>query len=141
MVEIAQAYAWITSEMQADSVLMAAATGGISQGFAPDDGTLPPYVAFNRQAGSDVLTMQAVRLYSSLLLQIKAIGPASNYDALETIAGRIDALFGDRRNVALPTGGGVLGSYREQPVDYDEPVNGQAWSHLGGLYRIELKAA
>jgi hypothetical protein len=35
--------------------------------------------------------------------------------------------------------GGVLACWREQSLAYSELVNGQPWSHLGGLYHIELQ--
>ena len=137
MSETAQAFNWTVTTMQADSALMAAAPGGAWQGFAPI-GTTPPFALVAQQVATDVLTMNAVRLFVHLLLQIKAVGPSNNYAALVTIADRIDALFKNQRNVALSSGG-VLASYREQSLAYDELVNGAQWSHLGGLYHIELQ--
>jgi hypothetical protein len=138
--EIAQAYQWIATTMQADSALMAVATGGVYREFAPVD-TMAPYALVGMQAGTDVLTVNAVRLFTHLVLQIKAVGPSGtggNYAALVTIADRIDALFKSVRSVALPSGG-VLACYREQTIAYGEEVNGSPWSHLGGLYSIELQ--
>ncbi len=126
--------------MRADAALMAAAIGGVYREYAPVD-TPAPFALVAQQVGTDVLTVNAKRLFSSLLVQIKAIGPsgpAGNYGALVTIADRIDALFKDRRNVTLASGG-VLGSYREQTIAYGELVNDVPFSHLGGLYRIELQ--
>lgn len=141
MSETAQAYQWIYATATADTSLMAAATGGVWQGNA-DIGVTAPYVSYGQQAGTDVLTMQAVRLFTHLLVQIKAIGPSSNYAALVTIANRIDALFKDVRNVALATGF-MLSSYREQTIAYEDPqlINGAQWSHLGGLYHIDLQGS
>ena len=135
------AFQWIDSEMRADTALMAAAVGGVWQGIATS-GVVAPYALYNRQAGQDVMTLQAIRLWSSILMQIKAIGPAANYAALVVIADRIDALFKDRRNVGFSRGG-VLACYREQEIAYEEPklINGSAWSHLGGLYRIDLQGS
>src|SRR5260221_17991 len=140
MSEVAQAFQWISSTMRADTSLMAAAVGGVWQGMA-DIGTVPPYASYAQQANSDVLTMNKVRLWASLLMQIKAVGPASQYTALVTIADRIDALFKSVRPTALPGSGGVLECYRDGSVAFDEPklVNGVQWSHLGGLYRIDLQ--
>lgn len=139
MSEAAQAFSWVVTTMQADSALMASAVGGAWQGFA-DIGTASPYALVAQQANADTLTMNAVRLFNSMLLQIKAVGPASNYAALVTIADRIDALFGRAGYVAL-TSGGVLSCYRESALVYDEIVNGAAWSNLGGLYRINLQGS
>jgi len=137
MSETYQSFQWTTAAMRADSALMAQAAGGVWQGYAPI-GTPAPFALVSQQAATDVLTVNAVRLFVHILLQIKAMGPSSNYAALVIIADRIDALFKDKRSITLPSGG-VLASYREQSLAYDELVNGQAWSHLGGLYHIELQ--
>src|SRR6266516_1516133 len=139
MSETSLAFTWVATTMQADSALMAAAVGGIYREYAPID-TVAPFALVNQQAGIDVLTVNAVRLWTAILLQIKALGPSGtvgNYAALVTIADRIDALFKSVRSVGLGTGG-VLACYREQTIAYGELVNGQPWSHLGGLYHIEL---
>lgn len=136
--ELAMAYAWIDSTLRADSALMAASSGGVWQGAA-DIGTLPPFTLYARQSDLDVQTVNAVRIYASLLIQIKAIGPASVYSALVTIANRIDALFDGKRNVGLPVGG-VLESYREGQFELPEVIApGVLWTSLGGLYRINVQ--
>ncbi len=140
MSETAQAYTWVATTMQADSALMAAATGGIYQGFAPMD-TVPPYALVARQSGSDVNTQNEVRLFVHILLRIQAIGPSGpggSFAALVTIADRIDALFKNVRNVGLSSGG-VLACYRESELAYNTEVNGQPFTYLGGLYHIELQ--
>jgi len=140
MTETAQAYQWVATTMQADSALMAAATGGVFREYAPMD-TVPPFALVARQAGSDVNTVNEIRLFVHILLQIKALGPSGpggSYAALEIIANRIDALFKNQRSVGLASGG-VLACYRESELAYGEIVNGQPWSHLGGLYHIELQ--
>ncbi len=137
MSEIAQAYQWVESVLIADSTLMANATGGVWQGFA-DIGTVPPYVEFARQSGSDVNTVNEIRIKVDILMRIKGIGPVgAGYAALVTIANRIDALFKNVRNAGIG-GGTVLACYREQELEYPEIINGKQWSHLGGLYHIEM---
>jgi hypothetical protein len=142
MSEVAQAFAWINSTMRADSALMAAAVGGVWQGLA-DIGVVAPYATYAQQANSDVLTMNKVRLWASLLIQIKAVGSVKNYDALVIIADRIDALFKSVRPTALPGSGGVLECYRDGSIALDDPqpVNGVQWTSLGGLYRIDLQGS
>lgn len=139
--ETALAFAWIYSVASADSQLVAAATGGIFKGMA-GIGVITPFMSYGRQAGSDRLTLAAVRIWTDILAQIKMVGPAGSYATLVAGANRIDALFKDVRNAAIPGGGGsVLACYREQEVAYEDPqpVNGVQWSHLGGFYRIELQ--
>lgn len=138
--EIAQAYNWVDTTMRADSALMAAATGGVYQGYA-DISVIPPYALYTQQAGTDILTMNALRLWTSILMQIKMIGPATNYVALVTGADRIDALFKRVGPTALPGSGGVLEAHRESTIAYEELINGAQFSHLGGLYRIDLQGS
>jgi hypothetical protein len=140
--ETAQAFHWVGSEMRADSALMAAATGGVFLSYAPLD-TVAPYAIFGRQSGSDVTTVNQIRLFVHILLQIKAVGPqgqGGNFGVLETIANRIDALFKDRRNIGLASGG-ILACYRESELEYPELVNAQPWENLGGLYHLEVQGA
>lgn len=139
MSEVYQAYAYVSAMMKADSALVAAATGGIWQGFAPI-GTALPYALVTKQSDHDVLTLNANRVMSHMLLQIKAVGSTSDYDTLEIIANRIDALFGKQDASTPPTGGIVLGTYRESQISYEEaPAPGVQISHLGGLYDIDLQ--
>jgi hypothetical protein len=137
--EIVQAFNWLEATMKADSALMNAATGGVWQGFA-DIKTATPYVIMTSQANSDVITMNAVRLFNNGTFQIKAVGPSSNFTPLATIADRIDALFGRTGPITLSQGG-VLACWRESAYEYIELINGLPWSHLGGLYRIELQGS
>ena len=121
---------------------MAAATGGVFREYAPMD-TVPPFALVVQQSSVDVNTMNGTRLFTNKLMQIKALGPSGpggNYTALVTICDRIDALFKNVRDIGLPSGG-VLACYRESEIAYGEIVNGQPWSHLGALYRIELQGA
>ena len=135
--EIAQAFQWINATMLADSALVAAATGGVWQAYA-DQGTIAPYALFDHQADTDTLTMNAKRLFNRGLFQIKAVGPTNSFATLVIIADRIDALFGRIGPTGLSSGG-ILSCYREQGFLYNELVNGVAWSHLGGLYHIDLQ--
>jgi hypothetical protein len=140
MSEVASAFAWINTTLRADTALMAASTGGIFQGIA-DIGVVAPYTSYGLQSSSEVLTANAVRLWARLLIQIKAVGPASQYAALVTIADRIDANFRRAGPVGLSSSSGVLECYRDGTIALDDPqpVNGVQWTSLGGLYRIDLQ--
>jgi hypothetical protein len=140
MSELAQALQWAESTMQADSALMAIAVGGVWLSYAPI-GTLPPFAIMSQQAANDMLTVNAVRLFTDILLQIKMIGPATTYTATVAGADRIDALFKSVRDVGLSGSGGVLSCFREQIISYSELINGAAWHHLGGLYHIRLQGS
>ena len=140
MSETALALQWVTTTMQGDSTLMTAARGGIFLGLAPVD-TLAPFVIVQQQAGTDMLTVNAVRLFTHIVMQIKALGPSGpggSFATLVAIADRIDALFKSVRDTPLSSGG-VLCCYREQSIAYSELVNEQPWMHFGGLYHIQLQ--
>lgn len=139
MSETAQAVSWIVATCQADSTLMAAATGGVWVDKA-DLGTVAPFVLIQQQVMADTMNLQGVRLFSRGLFQIKAVGPNAIYATLTTIADLVDGHFKNARSVALSPSGGILASYREQSLSYPDEVNGEAWTHLGGLYNIDVQA-
>src|SRR5258706_3039043 len=89
MAETAGAFVWIGSEALADSQLVAAATGGIHKGLA-SIGVITPFMSYGRQAGSDRLTMNAVRIWADILMLIQMIGPSGSEAALEAGADRTD---------------------------------------------------
>lgn len=133
--------AWILSTLQGDSQMGELAPGGFHRGKAPV-GTATPYVIFNHQSGTDITTINAVRLYSDYLYQIKAVGEASKTAAVFSAAKRIDALFGGPlATPTLVTGGIIHSCNRQSPVQYDEMrPDGVQIVHSGGLHRIEIQA-
>jgi hypothetical protein len=137
--ETAQAFRWVVTTAKADVALMSKATGGVHQGKAPI-GTKGIIAQVTQQAESDTKTMQAVQVFARILLQIKGVGDSSSFDDIEIVADRIEALFGDQRNVPLSPGW-VLNSHRETIVSYEEFSSGVQKSHLGGLYRVTLQGA
>ena len=94
-------FQWLMSVLSVDSTLAGFAPGGVWRSLA-DAGAATPFVILAYQAGSDVLTMNAVRLMTTHLYQVKAVGPASMASQIISAASRIDALIG-----SPPTGGSV----------------------------------
>lgn len=138
MSEIMYGVAWIKSVLSADAPLQGYAPGGVWRSEA-DAGTEPPYVIIIHQSGLDVVTMNGFRLMDDLLYQVKVVGPASNTPVLVNAAKRIDALIGSPPTSGTVTGANILASYREQPLEVDEIVNGELWTNLGGLYRLQIQ--
>lgn len=135
--EPAMGLAWIYSTLSGDSAMGSLAPGGFHRGLAPD-GAATPYVIFAHQAGTDTLTMNAFRVISSHVYQIKAVGPASDTAALVAAASQIDVLFGGPGR-GTTDGGLILSFYRESSFAIDELVApGQKWSNFGGLYRLSI---
>ncbi len=138
--EVLLALEWLTTTLNADSTLTGLVTGGIWRGSAPVE-AVPPYVVMNFQAGSDVLTLNGVRLFDSLLFQIKAIGPGTMTTTLLLAANEIDSLLKRTSGVPLTVDGlgAILACFRESPVQIDSLVNGEIFTDLGGLYRIQIQ--
>ena len=127
--EVTTGYSFLYTALTGDTALMALVTG-VYRNLAPA-GTLPPYVIIGHQAGHDVMTANAFRVFTSDIYQVKVIGLESTYTtALVPAANRIDALLG-RTSTA-----GVLDCHREQQFALSEIVNGVAWLNLGGMFRI-----
>ena len=84
---------WLRATLAADSTLATAAPGGVYRGVAPP-GVLTPFVIISLQSGIDVLTVNAYRLMSQPLYQVKAVGPASVMTTIVAAANEIDALLG-----------------------------------------------
>lgn len=138
--EVQIALSWLYTTLTGDATLTALLSGGahgIWRAYAPP-GTLPPYVIFGQQSGgNDTLTMNAVRLLTNPLYQVKCVGPASNMQPILDAASEIDNLL--KRTAGSATGGIVSVCYRESPLETDEIVDGELWSNVGGLYRLQLQ--
>lgn len=137
--ETALGLAWIIGGLEADATLAGYAPGGVHRGTAPL-GTPTPYISVGQQSGGDTTTANRVRLFSGILYQIKASGPASQTASIVAAAARIDELIDNKRN-QLTTGGIILSSSREEPLAYDEDLpDGNKDSHFGGLYGLQVQA-
>lgn len=91
--EVMYGIQWLVATLSADSTLAGYAPGGIWRGLAPP-ATTTPFVIVAHQAGTDSLTMNAFRLFSEIVYQVKAVGPASVTTQITNAAGRIDQLIG-----------------------------------------------
>lgn len=134
--ELMLGFEWLYGVLSGDTTLLSYATGGVWRAYAPP-ATVPPYVIMGHQSSQDVTTMNAFRLMTSALYQVKIVGPASNMTPLVNGAERIDQLIGLTSGVV--TNGVILASYREQPLEVPELVNGELWENIGGLYRLQVE--
>ena len=144
--EIMLGYAYLETTLGGDSTLESMAPGGVNRAFA-QPGTAVPYIITAFHTGIDTVTMNAFRVLSNLVFQIKVVGPANNTSQLAAAAARIDALLGSPPGIPPGAIGIVVGGvtagylyscYRDSPLVTDELVTGQLWSNIGGLYRMEL---
>jgi hypothetical protein len=137
--EIMLGFQWLQFVLTQDATLMGYVSG-VYRSLAPA-GTPTPFIIYGYQSGSDALTVNAVRLTSNLLYQVKVCGPASMDVTLAAAASEIDKVL--KRPVGIPITpdglGAILAAYRESPLIVDSEVNGEVWSNVGGLYRIEIQ--
>lgn len=107
---------------------------------APQGATLP-YVVFNVQGAFDDLTeVGAVRVWAVLLYLVRVIGKGTSYAALQSTADAIDARLHRSSGPAGSTAY-VDACVREQPFRLPETTSsGEQYRHLGGLYRLRVRA-
>lgn len=129
-------FTWLYNTLSGDSQLASLAPGGVWRAMAPP-GTATPFVVFAMQSGTDVLTMNAARLMTDNLFQVKAVGPAKSMQAVADAAARVDDLL--KRTDGTVAGGAVLACYRESSLQLDELVTGELWTNLGGMYRLQIQ--
>jgi hypothetical protein len=137
------AFMFLETVLGGDSTLTGYAPGGVWRSMAPP-GTATPFVIIARQAGTDVVTMNGVRLITDQLYQVRAVGPATSSATIALAAARADRLLGGPPGapvsgsviVSSVQEGQILSCYREQQIMLDEIINGELWTNIGGLYRI-----
>ncbi|SRR6266702_2131367 len=134
--EVALGLDFLNTTLSNDASLTSLAPGGVFRAYAPPS-TLAPYIIIALQSGTDIITMNAFRLFSNALYQVKVIGPSSETDTLVQAASEIDSLLGLTSGTV--TNGHILYCYRESPLQVDELVNGVQWSNIGGTYRLAIQ--
>src|SRR5258708_7187298 len=91
-IEVYYGFQWLKSVLAADSTLTGFAPGGIWRGMAPS-GTVTPFIVVAFQAGADVLTMNAIRLFVTPLYQVQFLGAMTLSNTLAAAAAEIDSLL------------------------------------------------
>ena len=142
--EINRIESWITSTLQNDAALTAAAPGGVHAWPVLDEEKVFPVVVFEYQPGSeDVNGVGARRIMVSAVYLVRVIGRECGIEDLKTAADRMDTLLTAAIETPASPGvtpgtntPGVMGCYREQPFSMVEVDEGVRYPHLGGLYRI-----
>lgn len=115
-------------------------TGGRVYAYRAPGGAEYPLVIYGYQGGHDVRGVGATRIMASLVYQVKAIGRLSavGFGAIEAIAERLDQLL-QGASGSVVDGGLVLSCVREEPIAYPEIDGPYVFSHLGGLYRLQVR--
>lgn len=137
--ESAIALEFLITTLSGDSTLTGVtgyAPGGVYRVMAPPS-TVAPYIIVASHSGADVLSINAFRIMSDLLYQIRAVGPSAMMTQIVNAASRIDDLLKLASGTA--NGGYVLSTFRESPLELDEEVLGELWVSMGGLYRLYVQ--
>lgn len=130
---------FLMNMLTADAALVGSsgyAPGGVFRVLAPP-GTEMPYVIVASHSGADVLGINADRIMSDLLFQVRVIGAASQMSQLVSANAEIDNLLG--RTSGSANGGFILACFRESPIQIDQEIAGEIFSSLGGLYRLYVQ--
>ena len=91
--EVMYGFQWLEATLSADSTLAGYAPGGIWRALAPPREAIP-FVIMAHQTGTDVITVNAFRIMTEVVYQVKIVGPASMTSTLMAGASRIDQLIG-----------------------------------------------
>lgn len=123
----------IYNALAGNSALTTALGGtAIFQWMAPQN-TDPPYVVYNKQAGTPQHTFGGVA-YENDLYTVRAVTAGPSASQAGTIARLIDAALADK--ALTITGYAHLFLRRVSDVDYPEVVAGQRHQHQGAMYRV-----
>jgi len=107
--------------------------------YQAPEGAAFPFVVYSRQAGHDVMGVGAARIMASEVYQVKAVGKGAtvSFWTIKAIADRIDEVLQGASGSVVD--GRVLSCVREQIISYVENSGSDVYSHLGGLYRIQVQ--
>lgn len=137
-IELIEVDRFLKATLDSDTALVSSAPGLAWRSIA-DDGTAPPFTIFNWQGGKgDSITANGRRIFTRVLYKVEVVGPVSSYAAIIAGAQRLDALLALVRN-ASTTNANLYSIHRTQALAREEMVNGERWSHLGGLFEIAVQ--
>ena len=123
------------------TTLASAAPGGVWEGIAPLSVTTTPYIVAQMQSAVDVEGVAGVRLWSRQTWQVKAVGPASAFTAMQSAADALDTAL-QRATGAASDGTAIYRCVRLRPLAIPElQKDGTLWLNYGGLYQIDVQAA
>lgn len=135
---------WIHTTLTADATLMGLVGGVWQDAIPPDDTTTAlsrpwpnPHVVYFFQGGSDLMIVNATRIWSDGVWVIKAVDDRPSYSRMVDVDDRIEAAL--HRQSGTVSGGTVWTAVRETPFRLAENIDGTAYRHLGGTYRIQAQ--
>lgn len=142
MDESLEGLAWLMSQLEGNSSIMAALTGGVWPIQAPEGATLP-YCIITPMGGQDKSGVAGYRLMWEGTYQVRLWGYATGSDALRTTGNSIDALLqpnGEGSRGATATAS-IMSCFRDNPLPVLPEWDGQQLRiGIGGLYRLQVRA-
>jgi hypothetical protein len=133
--EVYRVDSWLYSVLHGDATLLGLVTG-VYADLAPLEAVFP-FVVFTLQDGSDVGTVNGLRIWTRATYTVRVVTDQPSYSLITAAADRIDVLL--HRASAVVTGGAIISCVREEPLRYTETTGGKVYRHLGGSYRIQAQ--
>ncbi len=141
MIETVRVEQWLYGLLAGDTGVGGVSTlvGGRIYAYIAPEGSAFPLVVYSRQAGHDVAGVGSARIMASEVYQVKVIGKGSTvgFEAIRPVADRLDSLLQGASGSVVD--GQILSCVREQGISYVESSGSGVYSHLGGLYRIQVQ--
>ena len=131
---------WLYSVLSADDGIQSLVDGRIFGYRVPHSSGFPSILFQMQVAEADSRVIGSARVGSRLVYAVKAIGQGADFVAIQTIAGRIDALL--EASSGSNIDGVIVSCVRDRPVEILESSDtGEDYVHLGGLYRLTVAGA
>jgi hypothetical protein len=125
----------IIDRLENDATLATVATAGVHWFRAPQ-GTLPPFVIVQRQAGTRMHAFDGPPIRNEVYF-VKGVGFA---DDAEAMSERCEVLLDDY-GMTVDGRDLLLKPMPESDVEYSEAYEGETYQHVGVNYRIETEAS
>lgn len=112
-----------------------ALSGKVHNGLAPS-GTAAPYVVFNQQAGTDVMTADGVRIMANLLYHVMVIGTGP-LSSLQSLADAVDAAL--HKATGSVDDSEIYQTFRESTLTRQEDDAGTIVRYIDMFFRLFIR--
>lgn len=125
---------WSGARARADGTLMGLVQNQLYRDIAPQSSASRPFLIHSVDNPSDLRVVGAVRVWSNVMLLIKAVDRPANYAALAAIMAQADSLFDNPAAMSFE-GSYINSCLRESTFDY---IDDTQYQHVGANYRVEV---
>jgi len=135
--ESLEGLAWLISQLEANSSIMASLTGGVWPIQAPE-GTPLPFAVVTPMGGRDVKGVAGIRKFFEGPYQVRFWGYATQSDTLSAVDNTADALL--QRTHGTTATATIMSCIRDNPLPILPDWDGQQLRiGMGGLYRLQVR--